>query len=562
MPFRYIYPQQKMLLPTIKRTVPNNNGIATITDMNSCTVHRTLKNYHNYCTNLYGSNRPRSVTQNSGNIFDPALHVMLLPYKSVQYGDIVPPKMGQVGRPRALNGLDMCYLQGLIECRPDSTTSELCQGLYEGMQIDVDELTITWALHNRGYSFKKVSRSAIQKSPEKRDNYEAMGAQEDCANTALGGQTSVRPEAANTVALDNDSDCNSVFPSDDETLDEEDNQDNDKEQVGCSCKKKGVATWKTGAADGGALSRREVLSRHGGCAHHEKQSMALQSERGQQHAGAAGSAGSKNSVKKRSQCFNLGNTVPATVTPDMLTPTMTTSDSEPLLEQTCTTVMSDPPSHSPSVIDSKSPKQIPEGHSLYPLQEGQPFSIGQDSAVEGTRQAGEVLGAVDLLVCVASAPAWFMDAHGDIIREGLGPHYKMVITVWTQMKQASQFKQGPMNLLSKWHPEHQTWNNPSGPDPAAYTVEWQGWWDLLRPEWRQKEGDGRWSVMDGYRARGWEWGMLYHWGVNSVLSVITSLYFWGCTVRSSDPVLQASWEAAVGDVEGMVTYYKKFNKKF
>ncbi|KAJ7856111.1 hypothetical protein B0H14DRAFT_2579059 [Mycena olivaceomarginata] len=68
--------------------------------------------------------------------------------------------------------------------------------------------------------------------------------------------------------------------------------------------------------------------------------------------------------------------------------------------------------------------------------------------------------------------------------------------------------------------------------------------------------------MDGYREGGWEWGLLYHWGVNRVLSVITSLYFWGCTVRSSDPVLKASWEAAVGDAEGMVTYYEKFNKKF
>jgi transposase len=48
------------------------------------------------------------------------------------------------------------YLEGLIERRPDSTASELCQGLYEGMQIDVNESTITRALRNRGYSFKKV----------------------------------------------------------------------------------------------------------------------------------------------------------------------------------------------------------------------------------------------------------------------------------------------------------------------------------------------------------------------------------------------------------------------
>ncbi|KAJ7318615.1 hypothetical protein DFH08DRAFT_714601 [Mycena albidolilacea] len=119
MPFRYIHPQQKTLLPTIKRTLPNNNDIATITDMNPRTVRRTLKNYYDY-------------------------------------GDVVPPRMGQVGRRIALNGLDMCYLEGLIERRPDSTASELRLGLCEGMQIDFVESTITRALHNRGYSFKKV----------------------------------------------------------------------------------------------------------------------------------------------------------------------------------------------------------------------------------------------------------------------------------------------------------------------------------------------------------------------------------------------------------------------
>ncbi|KAJ6479789.1 hypothetical protein C8R45DRAFT_1101236 [Mycena sanguinolenta] len=93
MPFRYIHPQQKTLLPTIKKTVPNNTNIATMTEMSSRTVHRTSKNYYDY-------------------------------------GDVVPPKMGQVGRPRALNGLDMCYLEGLIERRPDSTASELHQDLY------------------------------------------------------------------------------------------------------------------------------------------------------------------------------------------------------------------------------------------------------------------------------------------------------------------------------------------------------------------------------------------------------------------------------------------------
>ncbi|KAJ6512412.1 hypothetical protein C8R45DRAFT_787044, partial [Mycena sanguinolenta] len=89
------------------------------TEMDVRTVRKTLKNYYNY-------------------------------------GDVVPPKIGPVGRPRALNGLDMCYLEGLVERKPDSTAAELRQGLFEGMQIDVDESTTTRTLRRRGYSFKKV----------------------------------------------------------------------------------------------------------------------------------------------------------------------------------------------------------------------------------------------------------------------------------------------------------------------------------------------------------------------------------------------------------------------
>ncbi|KAJ7901034.1 hypothetical protein B0H14DRAFT_3422943 [Mycena olivaceomarginata] len=89
--------------------------------------------------------------------------------------------------------------------------------------------------------------------------------QEDCANAALGGQTSVRPGAANGVAVDDDSDRDSAFPSDDETDDQEDDQDEEEEEeVGRSRKKRRVAMQKTGAAAGGASSRGEALSRRGG----------------------------------------------------------------------------------------------------------------------------------------------------------------------------------------------------------------------------------------------------------------------------------------------------------
>jgi hypothetical protein len=50
-----------------------------------------------------------------------------------------------------------------------------------------------------------------------------------------------------------------------------------------------------------------------------------------------------------------------------------------------------------------------------------------------------------------------------------------------------------------------------------------------------------------------------------VLSIVASLYFWGCAVHKK-PELHASWDAAVGDVvwvlEGMAVYYEMFKGKF
>ncbi|KAJ7801523.1 hypothetical protein B0H14DRAFT_2615197 [Mycena olivaceomarginata] len=213
---------------------------------------------------------------------------------------------------------------------------------------------------------------------------------------------------------------------------------------------------------------------------------------------------------RRSRRSNPGYMVP--------TPT-TTSDNKPLPEQMRTTATPDPPttaSATPPVVNSESPNQIPEGRSsLRASQEGQLLPIGQDPAVERARHAGEVLGAADLLACPASAPAWFVDARGDITREGLGPHYNAVIAAWTRMEQASRFEQGPTNLTSKGRPKQVgAWitnargkhgTTPAVPDLATYAVEWQGWWDSLQPEWRRKEGDGRWSVTEGYGEGGREW---------------------------------------------------------
>ncbi|KAJ7477129.1 hypothetical protein B0H11DRAFT_1701666 [Mycena galericulata] len=180
--------------------------------------------------------------------------------------------------------------------------------------------------------------------------------------------------------------------------------------------------------------------------------------------------------------------------------------------------------------------------------------------------------------CPPKAKEWFVDAHAAMTRENLGCHFDALVAAWTRVEAASKFEKGPTNLPSRGRPKQVgTWisaargtrggSNPQVPDPAAYAVEWQGWWDSLQPEWRKKDGNGDWSTVDGYGKGGKEWGDLTQWGVNGTLSIVASLYFWGSAVgEGEDAGMLATWEAAVLDVtwmlEGMATFYEKFNRKF
>ncbi|KAJ7835179.1 hypothetical protein B0H14DRAFT_2590444 [Mycena olivaceomarginata] len=85
------------------------------------------------------------------------------------------------------------------------------------------------------------------------------------------------------------------------------------------------------------------------------------------------------------------------------------------------------------------------------------------------------------------------------------------------------------------------------PAPAQPMEEETAWWNSLQPVWRTKDVDGQWSVVGGYGDGGREWGPLYQWGINGVLSIVASLYFWGRAVHENAKFC-GRWEAAVGDV--------------
>ncbi|KAJ7742483.1 hypothetical protein DFH07DRAFT_964526 [Mycena maculata] len=123
---------------------------------------------------------------------------------------------------------------------------------------------------------------------------------------------------------------------------------------------------------------------------------------------------------------------------------------------------------------------------------------------------------------------WFVNAHAQVTRVHLGPHFNAVVAAWIRVEASSRYEQGPTNLPNKSRPQQVTAWIGSGrsargcdtsvPNPEAYAVTWQKWWDSLQPAWRERTGDGTWAVTAGYGTNGKEWGSLYHWGVNGTLS--------------------------------------------
>jgi transposase len=77
----------------------------------------------------------------------------------------------QNGRPRALNALDIAYLEGLIERTPDLYLSELKAILEEMREVEVSQETIRRSLLRRGFTRKRVSRPALERNEDWRAEF-------------------------------------------------------------------------------------------------------------------------------------------------------------------------------------------------------------------------------------------------------------------------------------------------------------------------------------------------------------------------------------------------------
>ncbi|KAJ7429655.1 hypothetical protein B0H11DRAFT_1662857, partial [Mycena galericulata] len=157
--------------------------------------------------------------------------------------------------------------------------------------------------------------------------------------------------------------------------------------------------------------------------------------------------------------------------------------------------------------------------------------------------------------CPANAAEWFAHALAEMSKVNLGVHFNALLAAWVRIEAACAFDNPKIALPSKGRPEHvgrwiqgargrRNQANPVVNDPEKYAAAWWAWWNSLQPEWRTMEADGKTWVVGG--AYGSDWETLSYWGQNGLLSVVASLYFWGCSVAES-PQLEA-WEDAVNDV--------------
>ncbi|KAJ7123802.1 hypothetical protein C8R43DRAFT_958954 [Mycena crocata] len=182
-------------------------------------------------------------------------------------------------------------------------------------------------------------------------------------------------------------------------------------------------------------------------------------------------------------------------------------------------------------------------------------------------------GTSTVPTCPAKAAPWFVAAHASMTAVDLGCHFNALLEAWTRVEDASRFEQGMQKLSNRVRPkEVGIWINkqrgkiPEVKEVGEYAAAWRIWWASLQPAWRVMGSDGRWEVTGGYGPDGKEWGPLFRWGVNGTLSIVASLYFWGCALPDSDPDARTSWETEVQDVvwmlEGLATYYEMWKRRF
>ncbi|KAJ7432248.1 hypothetical protein B0H11DRAFT_1669801, partial [Mycena galericulata] len=156
----------------------------------------------------------------------------------------------------------------------------------------------------------------------------------------------------------------------------------------------------------------------------------------------------------------------------------------------------------------------------------------------------------------ASAPSWFSDAVGELLRAEIGPRYVEVLKAFVELEEAYMFENGKGKLPVIERPIQVTdWIKggrgrkkgvPAIRDIKAFETKWWSWWTEMQPAWRGR-ANGKPLRGEGGAEEGW--GALVAPGVNGLLSVVATLYWWGYAENAGEEGnCSPGWEEAAADV--------------
>lgn len=161
---------------------------------------------------------------------------------------------------------------------------------------------------------------------------------------------------------------------------------------------------------------------------------------------------------------------------------------------------------------------------------------------------------------IPDSAKWLLQGLRNVLNVDLGPAYKELLMQLIKLEFVYGFASSKKRIsTANRPPEVGVWirsgrgrsGNMTIPptDVDDFARNWWAWWNALQPVWRDLDQDGK--PNKALAAESQDWGCLLVPGANGLLTVVVSLYWWGCAVAkiegpgSSDKI--QDWNAAVED---------------
>ncbi|KAF9469422.1 hypothetical protein BDZ94DRAFT_1317322 [Collybia nuda] len=156
---------------------------------------------------------------------------------------------------------------------------------------------------------------------------------------------------------------------------------------------------------------------------------------------------------------------------------------------------------------------------------------------------------------------WLSTVLPGIVEIDLGPQYLHIVKCLIELETLHDFniKNGPRLMFINRPEEVKKWITNGRrcsyrveiEDLSQYTALWWRWWRSLQPKWRKYDSAGiPISMVPSGKVE--DWDVLFVPGVNGLLSVVASLYWWGCAVARGKGKAKEDgrgWDEAARDCE-------------